>query len=212
MLIQDSIRDRKHDIMAIRDYKWDNLLRIKTSGWDASNSDNNHYPYEPTSYSVLERLAFSGYINKKNTLLDYGCGKGRVGFFLAYQIRCRTIGVEFDERLFMDAIENREYAVSRKRVSFYYENAETYHLSDDVDRCFFFNPFSVDILRKVLFNIKESYYDRQREILLFFYYPSDEYIAYLMSEDGVEFVDEIMCMDLFEGNNKRERITIFQVV
>ena len=29
------------------------------------------YPYEPTPYSVLERLANSSYIRKDNTLIDY---------------------------------------------------------------------------------------------------------------------------------------------
>ena len=48
-------------------------------------------------------------------------------------------------------------------------------------------------------------------MLLFFYYPSDEYIAYLMTVDELTFVDEIECMDLFEGNNKRERIMIFEI-
>ena len=47
------------------DIKWDKLLKIRTTGWDASNSDIYHYPYEPTPYCVLERLANSGYINKK---------------------------------------------------------------------------------------------------------------------------------------------------
>lgn len=32
--------------------------------------------------AVLERLANSGLISKKDVLLDYGCGKGRVDFFL----------------------------------------------------------------------------------------------------------------------------------
>ena len=48
-------------------------------------------------------------------------------------------------------------------------------------------------------------------MLLFFYYPSDEYIAYLMTVDELTFVDEIKRMDLFEGNNKRERIMIFEI-
>ena len=70
--------------MDINENKWDKLLRIRTSGRDDSRSDQYRYPYEPTPYSVLERLAFSGYIGKKNTLVDYGCGKGRVDFFLSY--------------------------------------------------------------------------------------------------------------------------------
>ena len=62
--------------------RWDRLLRIKTAGRDDSSADQYRYPYEPTPYSVLERLAGSGWIRKGNILLDYGCGKGRVGLFL----------------------------------------------------------------------------------------------------------------------------------
>ena len=78
--------------------RWDRLLRIKTAGRDDSSADQYRYPYEPTPYSVLERLAGSGWIRKGNILLDYGCGKGRVGLFLSCQTRCRSIGVEYDPR------------------------------------------------------------------------------------------------------------------
>ena len=37
--------------------KWDSLLHIRTTGRDDSHSDQYRYPYEPTPYSVLERLA-----------------------------------------------------------------------------------------------------------------------------------------------------------
>lgn len=56
--------------------QWDRLLKIKTTGRDDSHSDQYRYPYEPTQYCVLERLAHSGLIGKKNVLLDYGTGKG----------------------------------------------------------------------------------------------------------------------------------------
>ena len=39
---------------------WDKLLQIKTGGRDDTNADEYRYPYEPTPYSVLERLANSG--------------------------------------------------------------------------------------------------------------------------------------------------------
>ena len=80
--------------------KWDRLLRIRTTGRDDSHADQYRYPYEPTPYSVLERLAQSGRIWKKQVLLDYGCGKGRVDFFLAYQAGCRSIGIEYDDRIY----------------------------------------------------------------------------------------------------------------
>lgn len=130
----------------LEENKWDKLLHIKTMGRDDSHADQYRYPYEPTPYSVLERLA----------------------------------------------------------------NAEHFQVPKQIDRIFFFNPFSVEILQKVISRIRESYYEQPRQILCFFYYPSDEYVSYLMTVDEMMFTDEIDCADLFEGNDERERIMIFE--
>lgn len=191
--------------------RWDKLLKIKTTGRDDSNSDQFKYPYEPTPYSVLERLANSGEIRKKNVVLDYGCGKGRVGFFLSYQTRCSSIGIEYDSRIFQVAEDNRKTAVSGGRVSFYMQDARVYTVPEEVDRCFFFNPFSVELLRGVMMRILESWYEAPREILLFFYYPSEEYVSYLMTVPELTFYDEIDCGDLFPGDDPREKILIFSL-
>lgn len=190
---------------------WDKLLKIKTTGRDDSNSDQYRYPYEPTPYSVLERLANSGFICKRDVVLDYGCGKGRVDFFLSYQTKANTIGIEYDERIYQSALENQNTAVSRAKSQFVLVRAEEYEVPLEVNRFYFFNPFSVEILHKVIARIRESYYEEPRELLLFFYYPSDEYISYLMTVDGLEFYDEISCGDLFRENDLRERIMIFSM-
>ncbi|MBQ9135540.1 MAG: class I SAM-dependent methyltransferase [Lachnospiraceae bacterium] len=190
---------------------WDKLLQIKTTGRDDSNADQYRYPYEPTPYRVLERLANSGLISKRDVVLDYGCGKGRVGFFLSYQTKANTIGIEYDERIYQTLMENHKTAVSRIRTQFVLARAEEYEVSGEVTMCFFFNPFSVELLKKVMARIKKSYYEKPREVLLFFYYPSEEYISYLMTVDELEFYDEIACGDLFEGNDTRERIMIFRL-
>ena len=190
---------------------WDKRLQIKTTGRDASNSDMYRYPYEPTPYGVLVRLANSGFIVKKDVVLDYGCGKGRVDFFLSYQTKAKTIGIEYDERIYERAIENKKTFVSRANVEFVLTSAEVYNVPTEVNRCYFFNPFSVEILRKVMTRIIESYYEKTREIYLFFYYPSEEYISYLMTVEELEFYDEIACRDLFGGTDMRERIMIFRL-
>ena len=59
--------------------------------------------------------------------------------------------------------------------------------------------------------IRKSYYENPREMKLFFYYPSDEYVSYLMTVSELCFVDEIDCQDLFEGQNEREKILIFEM-
>jgi predicted RNA methylase len=202
---------RKQDKMLTNENTWDKLLQIKTSGRDDSNSDQYHYPYEPTPYSVLERLANSGLIRKKDVLLDYGCGKGRVDFFLSYQTKAKTIGIEYDERIYQAAVKNHQTAVSRTRTEVVMARAERYSVPSEVNRCYFFNPFSVELLRKVMARILESYYEKPREILLFFYYPSEEYISYLMTVDELDVYDEIPCGDLFEAKSKRERILVFSL-
>lgn len=190
-------------------HSWDKLLHIKTTGRDDSNSDQYRYPYEPTPYSVLVRLANSGFIRKRDVLLDYGCGKGRVDFFLSYQTKANTIGIEYDERIYQSALENQKTAVSGAKTEFVLARAEEYEVPSEVNRYYFFNPFSVELLRKVMARIIESYYEKPREVFLFFYYPSEDYISYLMTVDELEFYDEIVCGDLFGENDSRERIVIF---
>ena len=192
--------------------QWDKLLKIKTTGRDDSHSDQYRYPYEPTSYMVLERLANSGLIRKNNTLLDYGTGKGRVCFYLSYQTRCRAIGIEYDEAIYQKAIVNKETAVAGNRSSFILCGAENYEVPVDVDRCYFFNPFSVEIFHTVLAKLYESYYEKPRELLLFFYYPSEDYISSLMTQEHLMFYVVIDTSDLFSGDDNRERIMIFKVI
>ena len=190
---------------------WDKRLQIHTTGRDEVNADQYRYPYEPTPYCVLERLVNSCLIGPKDVVLDYGCGKGRVDCFLSAQTQANTIGVEYDERIFRIAQENQNSAVSKTKTEFILERAEAYEVPQTVNRCYFFNPFSVGILRKVVAKILASYYEKPREILLFFYYPSEEYISYLMTVDELSVYDEIPCGDLFEAKSKRERILVFSL-
>lgn len=191
--------------------KWDKLLQIKTTGRDDIASDQYRFPYEPTPYSVLERLADSGLIGGEDTVLDYGCGKGRVGLFISYRTKAKTVGIEYDERIYKIAEENRKTAVSGAKGNFIMTRAEEYKVPSEINRVYFFNPFSIEILRSVVGRIIRSYYEAPREIFLFFYYPSDEYVSYLMTVDELMFYDEIDCRDLFDGENMRERILVFRL-
>jgi hypothetical protein len=150
-------------------------------------------------------------IGKNDVLVDYGCGKGRVGLYLSYRTKAKTIGVEYDSRMYGCAMDNHESASSQLGVSFVLDRAEAFEVPQAVNRCYFFNPFSVEILKKVMARILESYYDYPRQMLLFFYYPSDEYVSYLMSVDELDFYDEIECDDLFAENLMRERILVFSL-
>ena len=188
---------------------WDQRLHITTVGRDDSNSDTYRYPYEPTPYSVLERMASSGFFCENDVVLDYGCGKGRVSFFLSHQTKAKAIGIEYDDHIY--AVAQKNQISAQTAATFCLANAEAYSVPQDVNRCYFFNPFSVEILQKVMARIIESYYENPREIFLFFYYPSDDFLSCLMTVDELEFYDEIECDDLFADSDPRERIMIFQL-
>ena len=188
---------------------WERKLKIRTDGGKNHMADGENYPYEPTPYSVLVRLAESGYLSEKNTLVDYGCGKGRVSLLLASLTRCRAIGLDYNEDLVRTAMRNLESS-RIKGVSFLCEKAENYEV-DNADSFFFFNPFSSAVMKKVLDQILWSWYENPRKMQLMFYYPEDETVALLMTTDELQFSDEIDCSDLFDGNNKRERILIFEL-
>lgn len=205
---------KRKESMNQKEDEWDKKLNIDTIGRDALKEDEHHYPYEPTPYSVLERLGECDYISSDSIVIDYGCGKGRVGFFLNSELGCKVVGVDFDERMCNLAQENLLKAnlrTSRCDLEFICESAEKYEI-EDADCFYFFNPFSVEVLQSVIGKIRRSYYENPREMQLFFYYPSDEYISFLMTVPELCFVDEIDCRDLFEGNNDRERIVIFEFI
>ena len=120
----------------------DRHLKIKTNGRDDSNSNFTNYPYEATPYVVLQVLANSGYIRKNDRIIDYGCGKGRVSFYLAYSNKCNMLGVEYDPRLYNSAIENKKRAISGNRVEFICSNASDFDFPTDIKGAYFFNPCS----------------------------------------------------------------------
>lgn len=106
----------------MKEKEWENLLRIKTTGRDDTRSDTFRYPYEPTSYEVLERLANTGLIGKNNTLLDYGCGKGRVSIFMTYQTKYHSI--EIFKSVLANIIDSYYEAQREMLIMCYYPSDE----------------------------------------------------------------------------------------
>lgn len=189
--------------------EWDRHLHIRTIGRE-DETDPNRSPYEPTPYSVLARVAASGHIKRRHHLLDYGCGKGRVAFFMAAEVGCRVTGIDHSEKLIDMARENRRAARLGDRVTFIRGLAEQYEPRDE-DAFFFFNPFSEKVFECVLRRIEHSWRDLPRPMILLCYYPSDAWAACLEASPLFEPADEIDCNGLFSGRfNSRERVIVYR--
>lgn len=184
----------------------DKRLGIKTTGREDVASA--HYaPYEPTPYPVLERLAQSGWLGREHRLLDYGCGKGRVVFYLAAAVGCQATGIDQSPRLIREALENRQACRAGDRVRLACCLAEQYPIGDE-NAFFFFNPFSSTVFEAVLRRLRQSWYANPRQMLLLCYYPSTEYIQCLEGCPEIQRLGSIDCSDLFR-RNPRERIEVY---
>ena len=188
----------------------DRFLKIKTNGRDDSQANFINYPYEATPYCVLQTLANSGYINKRDKIIDFGCGKGRVGFYLSFATKAKIVGIEFDERLYNAAKENHKKAISANRVEFFKGCASSYVVDEDITGAYFFNPFSIEILEKVIDNLMKSKAKLNRKIKLFFYYPSHQYLALLSEKNNIKHLENIDCTAMFD-NDEREYIAVYEM-
>lgn len=185
--------------------EWDKALHIQTIGRE-DETGAKYMPYEPTPYPVLERLAASGLLGPNDCLLDCGCGKGRAAIFLAAKTGCRAVGIDHSEKLVAMAEQNRLRSAVAGLVRFECTAAERME-PGEANVFFFFNPFSEAVLRVALRRILRAENGRQR---LFFYYPSGAFIACLDEEARLARAGEIDCRDLFDGNNPREVIAIYE--
>ena len=66
---------------------------------------------------------------------------------------------------------NAKSPAARQRVSFVLADAAAYEIPDEADCCFFFNPFALHTLKRVLGKIFDSLERKPRPLRLFFYYP-----------------------------------------
>ena len=199
--------------VAFDEFLIDAKLHIETTGRDESCANAQIMPYEPTPYSVLERLCESGLVTAKDHVIDYGSGKGRAAIYMHDRCGCRVTGIEIVRKFFESAKMNLSaYGGDNEiPIDFINKKAQDYDLPDTVDALFFFNPFHFKTLKRVMKHVMESYERSPRLIRIFIYYPQNAYIAYLSAIPAVMFNDEIDCTDLFPEEDDRNRIMIFEI-
>ena len=167
--------------------KYEEFLGIESTEIVYNNRYNDdYYRYEPTSYSglICSFDEMEKEINVDDRLVDFGCGKGRVLFYVNQRFSCRVCGIEVDEALYEQALDNRSFYNTRFRdtsdmIDIINGKAEEYEISPDDTIFYFFNPFEINIFSQVIDHIIESVREYPRRIFVMMYYPKEEYREHL---------------------------------
>lgn len=191
--------------------QYERLLQIETSkpqqGFPASVE---YHRYEPTPYAALDLLRDVYPLEPTDTVIDFGSGKGRLPFYLAYTFRVRAIGVEMDGGYHEEALQNWGNYVKKHRsrgsVQFECTYAERFTIPPEANRFYFFNPFSVQVFRQVVANILDSVEFSPRPVDLILYYPADDYLHFLNGETPFRYVQDVR----LPLKNLHERFLIYR--
>jgi SAM-dependent methyltransferase len=191
----------------VQDYE--RLLRVKTTGMRSGlKKSAHHHRYEATPYSALDELFFEYDLKKSDVVVDFGCGKGRVPFYIHSRFQILVKGVEMSEELHQKALKNKanyRQRVKRAKGSIRFKNklAENYKVKPEDNRFYFFNPFSIENFRKVVNNILLSIEEEKRTVDIILYYPTIEYIRFLERSTPFKVVQEIRVPEKYEKDDHK---------
>lgn len=191
--------------------EYERLLNIQTVGAQHGFPSSHHYHrYEATPYEALDLLSEHYTLEADDVVVDFGSGKGRLPFYLAYRFQVHAIGVEMNPAFHEQAVVNwGDYAKKHRRkgdVEFTLAYAEEFVIPDRANRFYFFNPFSGAVFMKVVQNILDSAYAFPRAVDIILYYPSDGYIFFLNERTPFEWYQEVR----LPLKNNYERFVVYR--
>ncbi|MGG0237957.1 methyltransferase [Bacillus rhizoplanae] len=195
---------------------YDAVLNIKTVGEQKGFYESLHYHrYEPTPYLALEQLFNKYELKSSDRVVDFGCGKGRLNFYIHHFYHASVVGIEMNETFYQEAMENRDSYLkkakkSKDKIHFHCCLAQEYEIDPLDNRFYFFNPFSVQVFMNVVNNILLSVERVEREVELVLYYPSEDYIYFLDNQTSFELKEEVILPGLYERNSN-ERFLIYRL-
>lgn len=190
---------------------YDQKLNIKTTDIQMGiHRSITYHRYEPTPYEALDLLFDTYHVDSCDNVIDFGCGKGRLNFYLAHQFGTKVTGIEMNETFYEACLENLSMYKGKGRQAINFKNclAEEYKIPETANVFYFFNPFTVDIFRKVVCNILFSAEQHYRPIEIVLYYPAPDYVFFLENYTMFTLKLEVQ-LDGFE-KNVNERFLVYE--
>jgi len=168
------------------DNYYERYFDVFTKGYISTEDlEINHHEsvyYVPTHYRHIINMLNKLPVDKTNsTLVDYGCGKGRVIIAAASNRYKKIIGVELSPiiNIAKSNIRKMRYR-NTENIELIQCNAIDFNVPSDVNIIFFYNPFRGSILESVVKNIHSSYKANPRKLYIIYLnnYHFDEIITH----------------------------------
>jgi SAM-dependent methyltransferase len=150
-----------HDIKGAFKYGISTFYPVALSKLKIINGDTGKAsPYEAANYYLLEKL-FTAFrkISNAGSLIDLGCGKGRVLVVAAYFGFTNITGIDFATELCEEASANMKKlyqkfpGVKWKVIN---DNVTSYNIAPGDSVFFLFNPFTEEIIKIFLEKLENS--------------------------------------------------------
>lgn len=190
----------------MKETEFDRLLNIHTSEEQMGFPKSFHYNrYEPTPYSALNELFKKYQLSENDRIVDFGCGKGRLNFYIYHLFKSTVTGIDMNEELIKEANDNLDgflvkHPRAKGKIHFHNCMAEDYNIHPQDNRFYFFNPFSIQIFIKIINHILLSIETHYRSIDLILFYPSEDYTYYLDHQSPFVLREQVHLDDDYEKN------------
>jgi SAM-dependent methyltransferase len=173
-----------HDIRGALKYRIKTFVPVPLTRLNTGNADiSKSSPYEAVNYYMLERLlAVFRRLSALDSIVDLGCGKGRVMVVAAHFGFIRITGIDFASELCAAASANMKKTqekfpgLSWKVINL---NVLDYPIQPGDKVFFMFNPFDQETLVRFLGKLEQSCKTHPRKT--YFIYASPQHLAVLES-------------------------------
>lgn len=154
---------------------------------NVTNGKNGAHGYYPTDSRMIYDVYHAGYVTEQSRLFDFGCGKG-ASLITWYELGVNAVGGgELTQEIFEVLCCN----LKKLSIPYIVESSESVmerdmengaqcilgdvslltNVLDSYDIFFFFNPFSLSVTKKVLYNIFDSMKRVDRQVRIVYAEP-----------------------------------------
>jgi len=169
--VSDVIRDHYEDKrLGIETNSLPRMFSKDLSSGAGTLKDGNRY--EHICYRRLDLLIPQLGPTDNEVFVDFGCGKGRVIFYLGTKLKMKKlVGVEYEANVAAIAKKNlSRIKVPHSPIEFIQGDAADFDTSE-MTILYMYNPFGNATMERVLANIKKGWLANPRRIKIIYYNP-----------------------------------------